>query len=386
MKYGLLYYKETDNIGDDIQTYAAKRFLPSVDYYIDRENLNCFIPDKREYVSVIMNAWYLHNKAAWPPSPFINPLLISMHFTEQKELDVGDEYLKGGVGAQYLKDREPIGARDSKTQKRLEKNGIKNYFSGCMTLTINKFENIKKEDYICLVDVPEKIVDKIKSVTKREVKIITHNCIPEEIKNKSVEDRLKDVEDLLKMYQKAHLVITDRLHAMLPSMALETPVILLHKDDYEEDRLGDFVKYVKSFSFKEFLKKDIKDDIEKPSKNNEEYKKIREKLESKVKEFIENNDKIEDNKLPKIDDYKEYVEKISYYKNLYESLRKRTLENYNNYKKELEEVWNSKEEGDNYLKNIIKEKDNVIREKNLELEQVYNSVFWKMKEKIKKKK
>ena len=36
MKYGLLVFKETDNIGDDIQAYAAERFLPKVDYYIDR--------------------------------------------------------------------------------------------------------------------------------------------------------------------------------------------------------------------------------------------------------------------------------------------------------------------------------------------------------------
>lgn len=27
MKYGLLYYKDTDNIGDDIQAYATSRFL-----------------------------------------------------------------------------------------------------------------------------------------------------------------------------------------------------------------------------------------------------------------------------------------------------------------------------------------------------------------------
>ena len=46
MKYGLMYFKDTDNIGDDIQTYVAKRFLPHIDYYIDREKLNCFIPNE----------------------------------------------------------------------------------------------------------------------------------------------------------------------------------------------------------------------------------------------------------------------------------------------------------------------------------------------------
>ena len=47
MKYGLLYYKDTDNIGDDIQSYASERFLPRIDYMIDRENLEKFIPNKK---------------------------------------------------------------------------------------------------------------------------------------------------------------------------------------------------------------------------------------------------------------------------------------------------------------------------------------------------
>lgn len=30
MKYGLLVVKDTENIGDDIQAYAARQFLPQV--------------------------------------------------------------------------------------------------------------------------------------------------------------------------------------------------------------------------------------------------------------------------------------------------------------------------------------------------------------------
>ena len=39
MKFGCLYYMDSENIGDDIQTYAQWRFLPKVDYWIDRESL-----------------------------------------------------------------------------------------------------------------------------------------------------------------------------------------------------------------------------------------------------------------------------------------------------------------------------------------------------------
>ena len=47
MNYGIMYYKSTDNIGDDIQTYTAVRFLPHIDYHIDREDLNCFVPKEK---------------------------------------------------------------------------------------------------------------------------------------------------------------------------------------------------------------------------------------------------------------------------------------------------------------------------------------------------
>lgn len=53
MKYGLIYYKNTHNLGDDILSYVGKKFLPKVDYYIDREHLDVFIPDEKEYVATI---------------------------------------------------------------------------------------------------------------------------------------------------------------------------------------------------------------------------------------------------------------------------------------------------------------------------------------------
>ena len=58
MKYGLIYYKNTHNLGDDILSYVGKKFLPKVDYYIDREHLDVFIPDEKEYVATIANGWF----------------------------------------------------------------------------------------------------------------------------------------------------------------------------------------------------------------------------------------------------------------------------------------------------------------------------------------
>ena len=58
MKYGLILNFATDNIGDDIQSYAAAQFLPSIDCVIDRESLDRF-DNSDEPVKAIMNGWYL---------------------------------------------------------------------------------------------------------------------------------------------------------------------------------------------------------------------------------------------------------------------------------------------------------------------------------------
>ena len=399
MKYGIMYYKETDNVGDDIQTYVAKRFLPHIDYYIDRESLNCFVPKEKEYVSVIMNGWFLHNKCAWPPSPYINPLLISMHFTSLEKVDVGEEYLKKNGS---------VGCRDIETQKRLDRNNIENYFSGCMTLTIEKFENVKKEDYICIVDVEDDVYEKIKKSTKREIKKITHSVDSKIIQKKSFEQRMNDVEKLLKKYQAAHIVVTSRLHVALPSIALGTPVILIVKKNYEKDRLETFLKYPSAHYFSEefceFNNEIISDILEQKKENNNEYKEIREKLIEKCTEFIEKSEKdgLNNDLLPDVIEYsKNYVKKIEWYKELHEILRKKAKaniyeyeKNYKNFQNEIEDMKNEEDELEKIILNEREEKKKLVSKMKKDeekymmqkeiLDNIYNSKSWKLLEKYRK--
>ena len=389
MKYGIMYYKKTDNIGDDIQTYTAMRFLPHIDYHIDREDLNCFIPEEKEYVSMIMNGWFMHNKAAWPPSPYINPLLLSMHFTCLEKIDVGEKYLQG-LGGEYLKKHQPIGSRDIETQKRLNRNGIENYFSGCMTLTINPFENIKKKEYICLVDLDEKSTKLVKENTDREIKEITHDVNPEEIDSKSFEERMKDVEELLKIYQAAHLVLTNRLHVALPCVALGTPVILVHKENFEADRLGTYLQYVNSYSDVEFEKQDINQLIENPKENSQKYLEIRNPLIKQCEDFInkcENEEITAKTELPEIESYMKYIERIKWYQQLHEEVRVKAKKNiyeaeekYKNYEQEIKIINEAnRKNNDNYKK---LEQDNLRLQE--ELKKIYNSKGWLCLEKLRK--
>ena len=122
MKYGLILNFATDNIGDDIQSYAAAQFLPSIDCVIDRESLDRF-DNSDEPVKAIMNGWYMYDKFNWPPSADIDPLWVSVHISEADNFGIGEKFLSG-PGGEYLRQYAPIGARDESTLEMFRRNGI----------------------------------------------------------------------------------------------------------------------------------------------------------------------------------------------------------------------------------------------------------------------
>ena len=318
MKYGLIVYKDTENIGDDVQSYVATKYLPKIDYIIDRDDVTSFVPEKKEYVATIMNAWWKNKKFNWPPSPYIYPKMISMHFTHYDTIyHIDQRHITTGYGKQYMKKYEPIGCRDSYTNNLLKENGIKSYFSGCMTLTLDRFPNIEKEDYILLVDASDKIYEKVKVSTNKEIKRITNNRDSKEYSKLDWNTRKNNVEEYLKTIQKASLVITPRLHSALPSLALQTPVLLI---DYSlnNDRTGDYLKLLNYTTEDDFIKGKTKYDINNPEKNKTDYLKIRKNLEEECIEFIENMEKseLDTNQLPDIQIYEDCMLRNKFQKQL----------------------------------------------------------------------
>ncbi len=55
MKFGLIVYKDTEIIGDDIQSYVSTKYLPRIDYIIERGNVTSFVPKEKveEYLNKI---------------------------------------------------------------------------------------------------------------------------------------------------------------------------------------------------------------------------------------------------------------------------------------------------------------------------------------------
>ena len=301
-KYGIILYVETDNLGDDIQTYAASKLLPNIDYIIDRENMDSFASKKNEPVYCIFNGWFLYNTVNWPPSKNIIPLPISMHITDSMSNYIASRELFKERAINYFDyfSNYGVGCRDSATMKYLSEKTFNTYLSYCVTLTLKKFD-IKKEenDYICLVDVSDAVRDYVYNNADCEIREYTHDYRNNTFEDIPFEQRMKNVEDRLKIYQNAKCVITSRYHAAMPCLALETPVALI-PSKYEPSRYDDLKELFCICDEKSFISGSIFD-ISNPKQNSIKYLDIVKKLQNKVNEFINDDSIVEP-----------YIEETSY--------------------------------------------------------------------------
>src|SRR4051794_25557339 len=101
MNYSLLSYDDSQtgkfNVGDHIQSLAAKQYLPRVDNYIYRDRLN--EDNLRNETAAIMNGWYTYKPENWPPNKLINPLFVSFHLNAHYK----DRLLGNKENVDYLK-------------------------------------------------------------------------------------------------------------------------------------------------------------------------------------------------------------------------------------------------------------------------------------------
>ena len=166
--------------------------------------------------------------------------------------------------------------------------GIESYFSGCITMTIPKMpETPEKVSYISLVDLEEKVANKMKKLLAEknmDVRVITHNR--ERNSEMSWEDREKQVTDLLTLYQNARCVVTKRLHCALPCLALETPVFMI-KEMEDDIRFDPYYDFLHRTTVTKFMKDEYSYDFMNPPANKDDYKKYREELITHITEFVD---------------------------------------------------------------------------------------------------
>ena len=299
MKYGLMSYKYTINLGNEIQSIASRRFLPEIDCYVDHEKLNRF--NEAEDVKLIMNGFYLDCFDAWPPTRNINPLLISMHFRNKGNIK---KVIFSRESKDFLNDFGPVGCRDLHSVDFLNDNGVEAYFSGCLTLTLDsgskKGYDDEVEDYIVVnLDNPEDVLPFLKGKTDRKIYVINQDfqpdyatAFPGQIKKflynftsyYSVEEKFYLAENLLKIYENAGCVITDRLHCALPSLAFETPVMLFNSRRNQE-RFNGLNNLLLTSTLKEYKDNYSIFDVNNPPENSDEYLGLRKDLIRRCKKF-----------------------------------------------------------------------------------------------------
>ena len=305
MEIGVLGYIGSRNIGDYIQTKAVIDMIHPINHKVlDRERLNKF---KGSKLKTIINGWFMENPKNWPPNNNISPLFISFHINPSAERD-----LLKPESLNYLKQHEPIGCRDTYTQNLLQKNGIKSYHSSCITTTF------KRDKYITNKTQPEGVIvigafDRLNpsidfsSIYRLLLSLIKYPILKLKylLKKQSFENHLRNQNIVVKRYQqitkrkisshnqglklandmlkeiaKSEIIITSRIHAALPALAMGLKVIFIneglsHKN--HKTRTEDVNKFFMTVSLEEFFMTNL-ETIQKRTEHKVYFKKIKETI------------------------------------------------------------------------------------------------------------
>lgn len=178
------------NIGDYIQALASAQFLPSINGFVQRENLKEYDEDDAK---VIMNGWYMHRPVHWPASCKIHPFF-----------DIEKNLKTLFVNSCYLASHYKI------------------------ISTISKKFPSQRKGFRKLIKVVS-FYKQYKTVFSKEVLLGAKYINQQSIKWKEIcptdEIALEKAEELVKMYASANFVVTSRIHCALPCLGLEAPVI-----------------------------------------------------------------------------------------------------------------------------------------------------------------
>lgn len=174
---------------------------------------------------VVVYGWYMHPQfeltCDFPFPSNLRPVFLSFHINRQAMLTP--------AAIEYLKDHCPIGCRDWSTVYLLRNHGIEAFFSGCMTMTLNKiYQNQPREKVasskVALVDVRAKQVARIISGENEDnFEIINQEL--EIVRRTQFLENLHQAKKLLDRYREEFSVVhTSRLHCYLPCRAIGVPV------------------------------------------------------------------------------------------------------------------------------------------------------------------
>ncbi len=216
MKYANLITRKADlrNVGDDIQNIAIEnlyRYMGVPTEEVVRiTDKDIFSYDGDEYLILPINGpfWGIYEK--------ISPKIIPVY--------LGIAALGGDSIVESMRFREfqPIGCRDQRTFEECQKRGIQAYINGCMTLTLPKTG--VKGNKIYIVDVCEELLEYIPEEIKENAIYKTHVFYNKDVSQADAEKCYQEYKD------NACLIISSRLHCIVPCIAFGIPVVYAAKN------------------------------------------------------------------------------------------------------------------------------------------------------------
>ena len=309
MKFGAFTYGYSTNLGDEVQTLAATQFLPRVDRLIERDRLHWY--SAKQDTFVIFNGWFTR-QPSWPPPPSIHPLFVAFYAA-------APDVLISSRHADYFRKHAPIGCRSMATLEAFRRIGIEAYFSGCLTLTLERRET-SRTDTVYAVDVDDHLYQRLVPENVRARAIHVSHEYPDakasaaaraawktgdflqrafnrvdrsrrilrhlrELSNQRRHAiRIKRAEALLQRYREAKLVITSRLHCAMPCLALGTPVIVVRSDVHANPRFAGLRELVRCYGERDSR---IALDWERPEPNSDAYLQYARELEKRCRDAVQ---------------------------------------------------------------------------------------------------
>ena len=217
------------NIGDSIREVIMRRIVESVG--VDKKDIITL--SQEEYGKceddVLLVFYDMINDDATIDGIIdnskIHPVFVSCFFYD-------DIFLNRQDRISYFKECEPIGCRDEHSRDLCRKYGIEAYLVGCFSLCL-PYRAKHRGETVFLVDLPEAYEKCLPNHILSKAKKISHAVEINEYPISTMEsERLYHIaEQYIDMYgEEAKLIISGRLHAVLPAYSMGVPVIMINKN------------------------------------------------------------------------------------------------------------------------------------------------------------
>lgn len=221
----------TRNLGDDIQTFAVRQFI-NVNQTIDRDRME----EEPELQELVLFGWLLQSQQ-WPPKANrVHPLSVHVADVSRSLMAKHVDWWKCLHAT--------IPCRDTSSAEFFLRLGVSAVFEGCSTLSLKRWVP-PRTGTVLIVDASTN-PSALPGLSFPDVQSRTHKISYAFQANQ--EFRRQSALEALVAYQQAELVITSRLHVMLPCLAFGTPVVFIKDDRFYRagnyTRLLDYLPYV----------------------------------------------------------------------------------------------------------------------------------------------